>query len=625
MAIAVPPWWVQRTTLLCLLLLVGSAAGDTFLLEAEQYVKDRVAYPRTTASGIWAVHFYQNEVFPIEFCVQSSTTIQVTNVRYSNDGGQDYVDVKLDGEQLGTFLSLPKSSGADEWNQFEDSGEIGQPVAVLAGRHHLDLAFVSTDRYGIEIDFVALHIADQDQDERLLQCTSYCDDSINHTPTLFTDSLPSAWLRQRSRRTTCAEEQNVQIEVYHPGLQSYRLTAQHPVYSTRLDTRQQDFHSCLDTDRGQAVWFFNNFHVDASAEQMTYKNSAALSFSGSNMARNTRLTVRFSPSHLTSDALLSLKIRRTPSEAGLVHVLLLLNGTDPNVAEERSTDPSQSTGEVSWTLDSDMLTGEHVELELVVVHRPSVTLHVDYLRLEVAPPREVSSEVYRDTMTLVQAVTGGSSGSSSSLSAGAMVLYRPDNRDSWHNVEAIAVLKKLSWSEGFEEIFRLDRRGMLWLKPRSDYASESPPYGTTVVVGPSDPGSPVPKAPISRVDVDPWALKFTITYADSSVSDVVVRSGSFGSRAIVTHGQWAPAARAWPVAVVTSMWVADGKADVDHVSANGAQPRGVLSGWERLFGTSFAFFRQCISRHNTQAPDISLELLEPRPDIHMDLSGCGSS
>lgn len=43
-------------------LTVSCDTGVTFLLEAEQYVVDRMAYPRTTASGIWAVHFYQNEV-----------------------------------------------------------------------------------------------------------------------------------------------------------------------------------------------------------------------------------------------------------------------------------------------------------------------------------------------------------------------------------------------------------------------------------------------------------------------------------------------------------------------------------------------------------------------------------
>ena len=54
---------VMFTRITALLLpLLALASGDTFLLEAEQYVTDRMAYPRTTASGIWAVHFYQNEV-----------------------------------------------------------------------------------------------------------------------------------------------------------------------------------------------------------------------------------------------------------------------------------------------------------------------------------------------------------------------------------------------------------------------------------------------------------------------------------------------------------------------------------------------------------------------------------
>ena len=60
---------------------------------------------------------YYFQEFSIEFCLQSSTTITLTNVRYSNDGGADYVEVKLDNESLGTFWSLSKTSSADEWNQ----------------------------------------------------------------------------------------------------------------------------------------------------------------------------------------------------------------------------------------------------------------------------------------------------------------------------------------------------------------------------------------------------------------------------------------------------------------------------------------------------------------------------
>ena len=353
---------------------------------------------------------------------------------------------------------------------------------------------------------------------------------------------------------------------------------------------------------------------------MVYKSGAVLSFDGSEFARNTKLTVEFSTAHLTPTqpgALLKLKFRRAPSDVGLVHVLLALNSSDTIVAEERSTDPSMSDNEVSWPLDTDVLTeAEEVRLVLTVVHRSFFTLHADYLRLEVQPPGEEVREVYIDTMTAVRGVIRAAS---DGLAGGpGMTLYRPDNRATWHDAEAVTVLKKVSWSQEFEEIFRLDKQGTVWLKPRSAYASDSPPYGTAVVVGPVDPRADEAVAPIARVDIDPWALKFTLTYVDSSVSEVLVRSGSFGVRAIVTHKQWASSARAWPVAVVTSMWVADGKADVDHVSANGAEPRGVVSGWRKLFGTSFAFFRQCVSRHNTQAPDITLELLEPHPDLHVD-------
>ena len=50
-----------------------------------------------------------------------------------------------------------------------------------------------------------------EQDERLLQCTAYCDNSINYPSTRSSDSLPSGWLLQRSWRTSCPAQHNVKV------------------------------------------------------------------------------------------------------------------------------------------------------------------------------------------------------------------------------------------------------------------------------------------------------------------------------------------------------------------------------------------------------------------------------
>nr|KAG5714679.1 hypothetical protein BaRGS_000167 [Batillaria attramentaria] len=570
-------------------------------------------------------------VFPIQFCLQSSTVITISDVRYSNDGDSDYVEVRLDGERLGTFESHSKTSSGDNWNQFEHTGVIGQPVSVHAGKHVLELVFVSTDRHGIEIDFVGLDVEDEGQDERLLQCAAYCDSAINYSPTLVSDSLPSGWIQQQSHRTSCAEELNVRVALYHPGLASYRLTAHSPRYQTLLNDYHRDFHGCVGTETGHAVWFFTNFDVLPSSDQIQYENSATLSFSGDNSAKNTKLRVVFSPPDLSAigdGAVLRLKFRRPSSGSGLTIVLLDMTVQGALLTEERSVDVSKNDNEISFEIEADALQGQgqgqgQVELTLTVIHRGEFTLHADYLRLAVRPQAEQTHNVYSDTMTMVEAldVPGGA--------GGGMLVYRPDNTATWYEVDAVRVMKKVSWSEEFEEIFRLERNGEVHLKPRSAYGSQAPPYGTSVVVGPSDPSASPPVAPIKRIDIDPWALKFTLTYLDSSVSELLVRSGTFGVRVIVNHVRIDPASRAWPVAVVTSMWVADGKADVDHVSANGATPREVLSGWDRLYGTMFAFFRQCVSRHKTQAPDILVELLEADPTISVRLdsltrSGAGA-
>lgn len=340
--------------------------------------------------------------------------------------------------------------------------------------------------------------------------------------------------------------------------------------------------------------------------QLHAGSGATLNFSGDDAASNTKLLVTFDTSSVSGQgpgAVLRLKFLRRAAEAGVVHVRLQANMTGRLLSEDRTVDPADSNREARWTLEASLLTEQpQVELVLTLVHNPSFPLRADYLRLVLRPQAEVVATVFKDRSTWVQTVANP---------RGGMLVHRPDSVATWHDVGAVRVLKKVAGAEDFEEVFRLSADGMLLLKHRAAYGSDSPPFGTSFVIGPSDPREASAAAPVTRIDVDPWALKFTLSYADAtSVSDLLLRLGTFGSRVIVSLRRLAPAARRRPVAVVTSMWVADGKADVDHISANGAAPRDVLGGWGRLYGTSFAFFRQCVSRHNSQAPDIVLEFLE---------------
>ena len=58
------------------------------------------------------------------------------------------------------------------------------------------------------------------------------------------------------------------------------------------------------------------------------------------------------------------------------------------------------------------------------------------------------------------------------------------------------------------------------------------------------------------------------------------------------------------------MWVADGNADVDHVTVDGTETRSKISCWTELTGMYVVFYRKCTSKHNTLSPDIILNIIE---------------
>lgn len=332
-------------------------------------------------------------------------------------------------------------------------------------------------------------------------------------------------------------------------------------------------------------------------------NGASLSIVGDNMSQDLFLNVSFPTSGLPAsgeDAVLRLKFRTMSSYFGHVYVS---SSTEPDPCLKRFIHITTSNSELSWDIDAEFLKAKNNQsIVLRVLAHPHVLLHVEYVRLDLIPKPQVSHEVYADPMTYIQVLkaSGASSG---------MEVFRPDTASAWQNVTTLTLKKRTSWSDEYDEVLQLHQDGTLQLKHLSSFGSESNPFGTAVVIGPSPPNATGPAVFISRVDVDPWALKLTVTFGDGSVNQVLFRSGFHGVSAAVSRQVVSDVARDWPFAVVSSSWVAEGKATVDHVSANGAGPRDIIYGWQKLYGTSFAFFRQCVSRYKSQAPDITLDLI----------------
>ena len=91
-----------------------------------------------------------------------SVDVQVTNIRYSNDGSSDMLYVQIDGRQVGTRLTYAKSSWGHGWNVFRDTMKIGDPFSLSKGEHILSLQ-AKTDRWGVEFDRIVINSENQNE------------------------------------------------------------------------------------------------------------------------------------------------------------------------------------------------------------------------------------------------------------------------------------------------------------------------------------------------------------------------------------------------------------------------------------------------------------------------------
>ena len=92
----------------------------------------------------------------------STCQMQVENLRYSNDGGSDKVTITLNQANsivLGSVTTREASSYGELWNEFQNTGPIGQRTDIKEGLYHLVITATVADEYGVEIDSATLKIS----------------------------------------------------------------------------------------------------------------------------------------------------------------------------------------------------------------------------------------------------------------------------------------------------------------------------------------------------------------------------------------------------------------------------------------------------------------------------------
>ena len=132
--------------------------GAVFSIEAEQasIYKGKEMFRSAASRGI-TVNLLEGGYLEWTLVTSSKCDVAIMDVRYSNDGLPDTIELLLDEVPVGSFKTLAVSNEGRMWNVFWSSGTVGKPVFLSAGKHTLKLIVRKADKHGVEIDKVTLN------------------------------------------------------------------------------------------------------------------------------------------------------------------------------------------------------------------------------------------------------------------------------------------------------------------------------------------------------------------------------------------------------------------------------------------------------------------------------------
>jgi len=112
---------------------------------------------RAAASGGIAVNLVEGGYIEWTLATSSKCDVTIVDVRYTNSGLSDAIELLPDEVPVGSFKQLAVFDKGRMWNVFRSSCTLGKPVSLSANKHTLKLIVRTADKPGVEIDKVTLN------------------------------------------------------------------------------------------------------------------------------------------------------------------------------------------------------------------------------------------------------------------------------------------------------------------------------------------------------------------------------------------------------------------------------------------------------------------------------------
>ena len=603
-----------RAAVLLIVGLVCVNAAD-YSIEAE----DMLSYggkiiERPSVSGNKSVLLMPGDAIKFEICLMTENSIQLNSIMYSNDGMSDNIRVTIDDVEMATFDTVMLMDNGNGWSLFRSP--LGPfPVANLSeGRHLLSVAVTRGDSYGVEIDAITIRLA-KSQPQSLHSCNVYCFDDIEyHTDIQTAHKVSPARAVQKSHVTSCAEVDNVNIPVFHDTAKKFTITASFPKYVTFMNNKLADWTNCV---FNRPYWDFYGVRLSPGrrfVDRAATLDAEVYNLTGvDNLGRIGSLDLSFSLQGQSDGSV--------DSEIGTLIILkeIQYNGTltvkfqyynryDNWVGVQTQTFTNFIKEIVFETPDYGFRegSGNMIKIELFSNQPHASTFTMEKLNMMRRWQKgDASHTLYEDSNTIIEAVDVDFWWRINET----MTITLLNSGKTFDHADYFRIYRRIPWSDdGWSQVYVMYQDGNIRLLTKTPHGLDWIPFGSSVIVGQTDPTESRPVAPIVHVDIDPIRLHLSIFYKDGGVLEMNLVSNIRDTRLEITHTAFARNMQTHPFFTLRSMYVSDGDSDVDHVSADGTNVNRVLSTWDTLYGTFFAFYRQCISKHNTLSPDITLHV-----------------
>jgi hypothetical protein len=169
----------------------------------------------------------------------------------------------------------------------------------------------------------------------------------------------------------------------------------------------------------------------------------------------------------------------------------------------------------------------------------------------------------------------------------------------------VVLYRRIEATNQYPQVMIIYMDGNVRLKPQAPIGTLDTCFGSSVLIGPSDPNVTRPVAEIASLSYKSTAERFDVKYRDGSTAMLTIRMVDRAQTAIHVDIGY-PVSDKAPAVIFRSMYVADGNADIDHIQS-AAGTTSILNFSEDT-GQSFNFIRAVRSAHNTSAPDIKISV-----------------